>query len=158
MTTQERIDRINAVKEAKAAGDARRLEERSKKTAELLAQLKGLAPRIKDLITVAQALWDAGQGNGEFLCDSWAHKIGFVCSDGINYRNFVPQRPEYMGQYGGGYCGTDIIVDSDGHPVQGRFANGTEPIGTETWNGKAQCFINGFDAFEKQFYGYVDNL
>lgn len=132
------------------------------KCAAVRKRFRALAPRIKDLIEVAQEMqrngFTLGKMKGyptafpEFETDWWYHKLGFFCT----LKNTRPRQrvnAYAIGFMGGGACGRDFIVNEDGEVLDGIY----EKEGT--WKlPEIKRFFEQFDDFERRFYAYVESL
>lgn len=165
MTTEERLQKINAFAQARDDAKARAENDFMQKCKEMKREIKKLAPRIKELVSVAQALWEkkiplgrrttdwAGYKD-EFLSEGIHHKLGFIDAE-------INGIPVYVGEVGGGACGGDFIVSVAGENIlTSKYDREHIPdaVFSKDWAGKAEGFLAGFDEFEKRFYEYVDTL
>lgn len=165
MTTEERLQKINAFAQARDDAKARAENDFMQRCKKVEKELKKLAPRIKELVSVAQALWEkkiplgkrttdwAGYKD-EFLSEAIHHRIGFI--DASFY-----SCPDYVGIVGGGWCGGDFILDTNGENVmfsKYRRENTPDAVFSKPWLDKAETFLKLFDEFENKFYEYVENL
>lgn len=123
---------------------------------------RALAPRIKQLIEVAQEMqrngFTLGQMKGyptafpEFETDWWYHKLGFFCVN--NHVQPIKRTLAYaIGCMGGGACGNDLVIDKNGEVVSGIW----ESEGKWEYY-KVHEVLSGFDDFERRFYAYVESL
>ena len=127
---------------------------------QVIKQLKALAPRIKDLMTIGQELISNAipLGNPNSFPDwgtslestTWSHHVGYI-----------PRYPIFgIGQMGGGACGDHFAVDEKGNVTnlgidrENKFVDEDDKF----FISKAKSFIAGFDDFEKRVIEYVDNL
>lgn len=171
MTTQERLEIIKQRKQKNDDAENNAIRERDEKLAKLRSDIKALAPRINDMLIVANELFANGISLGkliknypwfdkeEFVAEGIHHRLGFIVVHNGGYK----YAPKEIGIYGGGCCGHDFYVDHNGDIVEcGILHFGTnkcceyDPV----WDfiHKAKQFIDSFDDFEKRFYDYVDTL
>ena len=136
----------------------------------LIAQIKDLGPRVKELIEVANACLENGveinkQGktdspyhdewnNATFCTNCITHKVGFVWQ--YKDHKFI-NRIEAMGVDGGGANG-EHYLRTDGEYVVSRGSRSYEASYKEPDEYQLETFVEGFDEFESAFYKYVDNL
>ena len=164
---------MDAYVEARNAGTAAKIESYRSECQQAADNIRALAPRLKELIETAQALWHRGIPVGtrqkdrlglflqdEFMSESICHKIGFITKEGWQNKGSVWYRPEYVGMIGGGLNGADFVVDQHGYTAPAGYScgHGCDQVGSKEWLQKAKEFLGGFDEFEKNFYGYVDSL
>lgn len=157
-----RIDALRNYREnedlmRRAAEERKRDEENT-----LVARIKSLEPRIKELIATGNACLQSnipltGQAFGmresydtnQFFTNSWSHLVGFVGNP-----NSTSCYIEFLGINGGGACGAyDFRTDGDS-VFSVNENNHTDIIPASI--GHMKRFLENFDTFEKSFYAYVD--
>ena len=130
-------------------------------------KLKMLAPRIKDLMEIANSLVEndipLGQTTTElgmkykdaFVAEGIHHRLGFFF-ERLNGENYLVG----IGIEGGGCCGHDLVVNDDGYMEKHPDYNYASYQYTGYWDYCDKCkrFLNEFDDFERRVYAYVDNL
>lgn len=162
-----RIEKIRAKRQALDA-QAKSEQERKEQNVKFYTnQLKNLAPRINELMSLARELLknDIPLGKrikdivykDEFVTEGIYHKLGFY----IKYENGF----SYLigvGIKGGGCRGNDLAVDSNGtiieNPLDERSIRWHDDSAYVDFCGKCREFLGGFDEFEKKVFDYVDNL
>lgn len=159
-------DRINKIRSFATERDRKIADERLKKVnhvQEMLNTVKSFAPRMDELMTVATELClnhiPLGPSGGyleltpENVSNGWSHKTGFVVLGKLLVG---------FGIIGGGACGRDLVFGRDGNLLSASSSNGCPGVDAEQWDDgdirHLERFIREFDAFEKRFYDYVDNL
>lgn len=165
----ERIARIKNFAQERDNRIAQEQLEKQQGLIRMLEQVKELAPRMRELMDVATALYEnripLGKMVGyndpstEFISNWWSHKVGFIAdivSSGI-------ARPRGFGIIGGGACGHDLTFSVGGVPACVYSHNNDTPgVAGRTWDDSdihhLRSFIHGFDDFERRFYEYVDGL
>lgn len=160
-------DRLNKIAERRNILDAqqRAIEHTKAMTiANLENGIKALAPRIKELIAVAEALlennipfgrvsgWDNDE---EFITNGITHELGFFFKYGKDNSPLLG-----IGIKGGGCDGHDLAVNAEGEFVKNidPYKKGYNYNGYYDYRSKYKKFINDFDEFENKVYQYVDNL
>lgn len=132
---------------------------------EYTIEIKNLAPRISELIGVAQEmhmnnipLGKIVQRRGfyepEFEAEGIYHKLGFYTRGGCI--------PSTLAIIGGGCDGYDMQVDGEGeicvNPLLKRVGTWGEAQATNDFFDKCRRFLAEFDEFETKVYEYVDSL
>lgn len=160
-------DRINKIAERRKILDAQqRAIERAKiKTiGDLAKDIRALAPRIKELIAVGEALLENkipfGNRVGfwhdeEFITNGITHELGFFFKFGKDNSPLLG-----IGIKGGGCEGHDLAVNANGEFVKAIDPNarGYNYDGYYDYCRKYKQFIRDFDEFESKVYQYVENL
>lgn len=156
MNKTEILEKINRVANERDAEETRKNEEECRRRMEIVNAVKNLAPRISDMLDIAQHLYKNGISIGpkrslhgrphsdEFVSSWWLHNLGFCYDSSIRPR---VEYPLWIGFINGGACGEDMCVDRDGNVVKGRQ--------------KYKDMLNmlkHFDAFEQRFYEYIESL
>lgn len=152
---------MNRLESIRAAAQRRDENKESEKNriesivSQKMAEVKALAPRIKELISVANELKSNGFTLGrrthdgffeEFVSNGIDHNTGF-----IDYHyNIIG-----VGIKGGGCNGADVVWNINGDYIQSLSENKWSDY---TIKQKLDGFIKTFDGFENRFYEYVDNL
>ena len=171
---EQRINRIKQVKiDRDNAEELKQEQERNKRTL-LFQQIRELAPRIKDLCTLANTCTNNGIKLSEdyryysynrdkyFYTDGINHFIGFkhdfhtkgtLCSHTSPYL--------YIGIENGGACGRyDLWVGTDGEVI--CTDNSNFPYKTvdksNVYTHDLEEFVKGFEAFETRFLNWIDNV
>ena len=173
------MDRLERIKAARAAMDAKAIAEIQKKNdkvARLTNAIKALSGRLAEMMKVADCMvenrmsfggtwYSCGMAYGDFFeTNGIKHGIGFVfqyeSGRGRNVNNRVGVIG--IGIEGGGCCGNDIVIDRDGdiikNPLDHVIGCWTKENAYYDFCSKANEFLKGFNEFEKKFYDYVDNL
>lgn len=156
MNKTEILERINRVANERDAEKTRKNEEEFRRRLAIVNAVKKLAPRISDMLDIAQHLYKNGISIGpkrslhgsphsdEFVSSWWWHNLGFCYDSSIRPR---VEYPMWIGFINGGACGEDMFVDRDGNVVKGRHKYGD-----------MQIMLERFDEFERMFYDYVESL
>lgn len=158
---------LKGIKEFAENRRASEINETERKMAELDSYAKkigALAPRIKDLLEVAQALHENRTYIGkpkcgmigsysEFVTDGIRHYLGFYVDMKKSFEpmNTAAGYPYAFGIKGGGCDGKDLEVNERGEIVRGFACE------FSTFD-KMKKLIKGFDNFEARFYAYVGSL
>lgn len=160
-----RIEKIKAYDQrCKDNAEKKRALENEKKT-QLEERIRSLYPRINELIETANACIAHGieinaygknhssdydkSTKGTFVTNYISHRIGFVMEHSKCKTIYE------MGINAGGYCG-EWNFRTDGENVIERHENG-DRIRPATIR-YMERFINEFDEFERDFYGYIDGI
>lgn len=114
--------------------------------------------RMRDLYKVVNRLAELKIPNGELITNGITHEIGFFAKRCVNGRLMCDKsgsyEPEYyLGIEGGGCCGFDLIID----PFKQEIDYQLNEFGKDFYE-KLYKFANGFDAYEKKVYDFVDKL
>lgn len=145
MNTTERLNKIAQAKQSKDNAEMLAHEEEMNATRRFINHLLSYGERIKALMEVGNALIDNGFPLGPHDCfasDCISHKFGFVTT-GCSIWNNV--KIHGVGRCGGGYCGENLTV------TENEVVSLNECYSCEQWTAN-------FDAFEKEFYDYLDSL
>ena len=145
----------NLIEMISEAGDEKRRAElrmetyKQRKLEEMIEDISMLRERIGNLVKVANCLLDFGFNlgektgtiaSGDLMADGFDHNLGFIL-----YRKVTG-----IGIKGGGCCGGDLIIDTNGNIEKG--------LG-ETYDKsevqKMKRFLSEFDSFEKKVSQYV---
>lgn len=130
----------------------------------LQSKIKALSPRITDLITVANVCGENGICLGkepsnleapEFVTEGINHRLGFYDAKQNPYKgigSYNRLRITGIGYAGGGCCGENFLVDSEGNIYEGWTHK------SETIIRKMKLFLDEFDSFETDFYHFIDQL
>ena len=163
-TLQDRLNKIQQVGEDRVNAEVQKQNAEEEKREQLFNQIKELAPRIKELVTLANACKNNGvhltdcvelnqyDKDSYFFTDGWNHHVGFYCEPLISY----------IGIENGGACGAyHLKVDTSGEVKvtmdRGYYLTVTankKDISTRT----LERFVNEFSNFESRFLNWVDNL
>lgn len=156
MNKTEILERINRVANERDAEKTRKNEEEFRRRLAIVNAVKELAPRISDMLDIAQHLYKNGISIGpkrslhgcphsdEFVSSWWWHNLGFCYDSSMRPRE---EYPLWIGFINGGACGEDMCVDRHGSVVKGRQKYMD-----------MQYMLKHFDAFEQKFYEYVESL
>lgn len=156
MNKTELLEKINKVADARDAEAVRKENAKREKQKAIVSAIKTLAPRISDMLDIAQHLYAKGISIGpkrtlhgskhsdEFISSWWSHNLGF-CYD--RYNRLRVEYPMWIGFINGGACGEDMFVDREGNIVKGHHKYGD-----------MQIMLERFDEFEHMFYDYVESL
>lgn len=147
--------------------------EKEKETEKLIAEIKALKPRIKQIIEIGNLclennipIWkrygvscnDADYKKGVFDTDGIRHQLGFY----PNNHNRTTNRSshyDYIGYIMGGACGNrDFITDGDliaDTPNRNKFAISSI---NEPSIKNMKKFLKDFPKFEKAFYDFINKL
>ena len=163
---EERLKKIQN-KGAQMVADANAEEERKKDIIKKYEQdIKALAPRVAELMTIAIELMNNNIPLGKKTKGSIGYKEEFV-TEGINHRlGFYftyENRKKYLvgvGIIGGGCDGLDIAVNENGTMVKhpDPYYQSCQYFGYNDYCNKCSRFLKNFDDFEKRVNDYVDNL
>ena len=175
------MDRLERIRAKRASLDAEALEKHlqmNNKVFTLANEIKGLESRLGEMFKVADEMvkqrisfggthYHLGMDFGDnFETNGIDHNIGFVFkyeegrgrSTNLKYRLGVIG----IGIEGGGCCGNDLVIDRNGeiivNPLNRVIGCWTKENAYFDYCDKVERFLNGFDAFEKRFYDYIDNL
>ena len=123
-----------------------------------LTKIKGLKPRIDDLIKLANYAkyngidfnkrgWGGHEryDTGMFYTNSWSHLVGFVDKDPITL----------LGIDAGGACG-DVDFRTNGEHTFGLNRNTMAIVEPSLYH--MENFIKKFDEFEREFYAYIEKV
>ena len=161
-------DRINKIAEKRKILDAqqRAIECGKIKTIGDLANgIRALAPRIKELIAVGEALLannipfgkrvDGWNNHEEFIANGITHELGFFFQFGKDNSPLLG-----IGIKGGGCKGHDLAVNAECEFVINidPYKRGDNYDSYYDYCRKYKQFINDFDDFESKVYQYVENL
>lgn len=147
MKTTDRLNKIASVAEnTENAEIAKEIAKQNEKQA-LIDHIATYAERIKAIIEVGSKLVENKMPLGEydrFQSSGISHRFGFMV-DG--HRLFTPDRWKIIGigSEGGGWAGSDLTVNENGEVV-----SYSSRYNCESWT-------EDFEAFEEEFYNYVDN-
>lgn len=156
MNKTEMLEKINRAADENNQKEARKAEEERRRHTAIINAVKKLAPRIADMLDIAQHLYRKGipigkertlhgmRHSDEFVSSWWSHNLGF-CYD--RSRKPYEEYPIWFGFINGGACGEDLCVDKDGNIVKGRAKDMD-----------MQRMLEQFDEFERKFYDYVESL
>ena len=164
MTTAERINKIAERREILDAQQRAIDCEKAKTIANLEKGIKTLAPRIKELIAVGEALLKNnipfGKVSGfwndeEFITNGITHELGFYFKYNKNNSPLLG-----IGIKGGGCCGHDLAVNANGEFVINidPYEKVYEYNGYNDYCHKYEQFIEEFQGFENRVYQYVEKL
>lgn len=156
------MDRLERIRAAKAAMDAeaRRNEAAKAKVIKHFNDaFKKLGACLNELMVVGGAFYTCGMAYGKkFESNGITHELGFI----FEYYRGKRVKLIGIGIKGGGCCGNDLVIDRNGqiirNPLNHVIGGWTEEDAFRDFSYKCRTFFNGFDAFEKKFYDYVDNL
>ena len=156
MNKIEMLERINRAADENNQKKAREAEYERKRRTAIVCAVKKLAPRIADMLDIAQHLYNKNipigkkrtlsgmQHSDEFISSWWSHNLGF-CYDSCKRPRV--EYPMWFGFINGGACGEDMCVDREGNIVKGHHKYGD-----------MQRMLERFDEFERMFYDYVESL
>ena len=164
MTTSERINKIAERREMLDAQQRAMESGKAMTIANLEKGIKSLAPRIKELIAVGEALLrnniPFGKVSGfwndeEFITNGITHQLGFYFKYNKNNSPLLG-----IGIKGGGCCGHDLAVNANGEFVINidPYEKVYEYNGYNDYCHKYEQFIEEFHGFENRVYQYVENL
>lgn len=160
-----RLNKISQVANAMREAEDKKRAESYERMCNFENKIGELAPRISELIDVANEMIANGIQLGEFvgdwntvspkfISDGIFHRFGFI-ADGSLYKSSIsnhdPRRILILGvgKCGGGCCGSNFTVNRDGIIISWN---------TDVYKRGIDDFLAKFDKFEKEFYEYVDNL
>ena len=172
MTTKEMLNKIEAKRVALNNKNDECAKERKSTIEYYERKFKELAPRVKDLLSICNALiendlpigtrrsaFNAFGYKDEFVAESIDHDLGFFI-EGKTLTN----EGELIGVgiFGGGLYGHDIAIDAEGNLVKNPLTahrSFNEP-GTpySDFQFKAEKFMKNFNEFERKVHEYVSNL
>lgn len=120
---ENRIEKIRSFAEKRDKAKIDEIKKKARHLNELLAKVRSFAPRMKELMKLAMALYENGIPLGkftgtlemttEFVSNGWSHKTGFISS--YKYNNSITL-PIGFGIVGGGACGKTICFNDNGIP------------------------------------------
>lgn len=167
MNTERKNSLLKGIKEFAENRQTSEMDEAERQRRELddyAKTIRDLAPRIKDLLEVAQAMHENRVYIGtpkrgmigaysEFVTDGIRHYLGFYVDMKRSFEsmNDAAGFPYAFGIEGGGCDGKSLEVNERGEIVRG-FVYEFNTID------KMKKFIKGFPDFEKRFYAYVESL
>jgi hypothetical protein len=164
-----RIEKIREKRQQLDEAARREADDRNCKINKMIEAVKSLAPRISELMEVAQEMINQGinfptYGNGSFVYEHFVtdgvnHKLGFVFNGSRRDRTAV----KGIGIRGGGCDGHSLMVDKNGLITVNPLDEGIEyPWMREhadwVFFDKTKRFLEAFDKFESDFYDFIDNL
>lgn len=150
-----RIENIRAAaqrRDEKINAEERRI---SQLVEDRMTKIKNRAPRIAELISVANELRNNGFTLGKRTHDGFFEE--FV-SNGIDHNTgFIILRDDIIGVgiIGHGCNGEDVVWDKNGNYVQELSENSWSDYVIRQ---KLDKFLLTFDKFEEDFYKFVDSL
>ena len=163
-TLQDRLNKIQQAGENLANAEVQKQRAEEEKREQLFNQIKELAPRIKELVTLANSCINNGvplttyrehdyYGKGNyFFTDGWYHHLGFYDEPLISY----------IGIKNGGACGIyHLMVGTDGEvkvTMDRGYYTTTTANKKDISTGTLKRFVNEFSEFETRFLNWVDNL
>lgn len=120
-------------------------KEQDKELVNYMEQIKNLAPRIKELLSIEQELND-NLFKYDILCtDSMYHRLGFV------------KGKDGLGVYGGGCLGEfNLIVDRNGVAYMVYDNKKRNPVYADIWF--LNRFVNDFSYFETKVWNFIKAL
>ena len=125
----------------------------------LQSNIKALSPRITDLITVANVCGENGICLGKepsnLEAPEFVNRLGFYGAKQNPYKgigSYNRLQITGIGYAGGGCCGENFLVDSEGNIYEGWTHK------SETIIRKMKSFLDEFDSFEADFYRFIDQL
>lgn len=156
MNKTQMLERINRAADENNKKEARKAEDERRRHTAIINAVKKLAPRIADMLDIAQHLYNKNipigkkrtlhgmQHSDEFVSSWWNHNLGF-CYDSCKRPRV--EYPMWFGFINGGAYGEDMCVDREGNIVRGshKYRN-------------MQIMLEQFDEFERKFYDYVESL
>jgi hypothetical protein len=165
----DRFEKIRAKRQELDEQKQNECDERARKVKYYEDAIKALAPRLKELHSLAKEciknyiplgkMTDL-HGNKhypEFVSEWWYHRPGFIVSQ-------YPQPNEdvLFGIVGGGAAGRSLVIDKDGIITKSPLS---EMCGYRSYESahrdfcyKCQSFLESFDELEKGFLTYIDSL
>ena len=92
-------------------------------------------------ISLTGSAWGGHEGydTHQFISNSWSHLVGFISEE--KNKPFTK-----VGKIGGGACDWNLTTDGVSINVNGDVER------------VLKLFLDGFDAFEAEFYAYVDKV
>lgn len=167
MTLEERLAIISQKAKNDKAEKFQKEQEENAKLSCALSEIKLLATRIQDIITIANKCIEEnipfpsntkkfgyGDGGYNFLTDGIRHHVGFI---GIRCHNGQPnQEVKYLGIKNGGCCGPYDFY-TNGHVTFMQHEKESHDIKAPTTI-DIKDFMSEFDAFETAFYKWIDSM
>lgn len=168
MNKTEILERINKVAERRDTEAKRKADDAHAQLMKKVNAIKALAPRIANMLDIAQSLWENKIRIGKPITEALGMTRSDLTTDGINHTmGFYTDRKKVWGEHwlstecgypyafgieGGGYSGYGLEIDRNGNIVRGM------PNRYGTAEDKMQWVIDHFDEFERKFYAYVESL
>jgi len=165
----DRLEKIRAKRQELDEQKQNECDERIRKVEDYTNAIKALAPRLKELHSLATECVKNGIPLGnrkslhgevhfpEFVSEWWYHRPGFIVSQ---YPK--PNEEITFGIIGGGACGNSLVIDKDGNiiknPLDKVCGCWTYENAHHDFCNKCQSFLKSFDEFEKGFLAYIDSL
>lgn len=158
-----RIDNIKKYKEQQEINAENKAIQEQQTRETYIAQIRGLKPRIAELIETANACFEndlriGWEGNAKtlygkwdvcgFTADSTYHRVGFIVT-----RSNDKKTTANIGILAGGACGSWNFATNGEEVVAYDSKSFKEPLISHL-----KQFIEDFDDFEKYFYAYVDKI
>ena len=173
------MDRIEKIRAKRASMDAEadaKVQAMNDNVARYTKAIKGLKNRLNEMFKVADEMvkerirfgganYSHGMEFGDvFETNGISHNLGFVFEYEKGWGRSFSHRVSVIGIgiEGGGCCGSDLVIDRNGdiidNPIDKVIGCWTKENAYFDYCKKVERFLNGFDAFEKRFYDYIDNL
>lgn len=165
----DRFEKIRAKRQELDEQKQNECDERTRKVKYYEDEIKALAPRLKELHSLAKecikndiplgkvTYLHGDKHYPEFVSEWWYHRPGFVVS-----QHPKPNEEVYFGVIGGGACGNSLVIDKDGiitnNPLNKTCGCWTYERAYHDYCSKCQSFLKSFDELEKGFLAYIDSL
>lgn len=175
----DRIEKINAIGQKIVNAELAKKQAKFNRIKSCEEKIKSLAPRISELMDIANALSANNIPIGKLYSQTIRYNAKFI-SEGIDHRlgfviEYSPRSMHAMdptgakvigfGIIGGGWYGGNLVIGKDGDIIKGGLEfdesmihlKDDEPYKYVELE-KMERVIKGFDEFERRFFEYVDNL
>lgn len=120
-------------------------KEQDKELGNYMEQIKNLAPRIKELLSIEQELNDN------------LFKYDILCTDCMYHRLGFAKGKDGLGVYGGGCLGEfNLIVDRNGVAYMVYDNKKRNPVYADMWF--LNRFVNDFSYFETKVWNFIKAL
>jgi uncharacterized protein (DUF2344 family) len=162
---QNRIDKIQQVAKNRVNAELQKQITEKEKREQLYNQIKKLAPRIKELVALANTCVNNGIHLTSYLEHSINHKPNYFFTDDLYHNTGFCEDKSLISHVGidnGGCFGEyHLMVDTNGEitvtkgkEVRKRIIANNENLSIKT----LKRFVDEFPEFETKFLNWIDNL
>ena len=170
-TDYARLERLGKYKDRRESETLARNNERQANISGLLSQVAKLEPRIKELLSTANAAIACGISMDKFHYLT-SYEVVFIDKPIVAGYNNTAKRPKYLGikfyiedKYKRGkgwddsgcrYFYTDGCNSGEWYETDVHYGKGADYIECELDDFCIQSFLDHFDEFEQKVYDYID--